>query len=172
MTRSKELNDSGKQSIMNDSMSADDFKKFIDNVFLNMLNIAKEGAPFYICSRWGSYPQFLHSMLANGFQHSGVIIWVKNVPSMGWNDYRYKHEWIAKAKKPDPKTAESIIYGWKKGVHMFYGNNEYDVWEMPRKATSRYLHPTEKPDWLIMRAIRNSTTRGGLCLIRLEVQDH
>lgn len=163
-SRGKELQGDGKQSIMNDDMSASDFKKFIDDVFANMLSIAKEGAPFYICSGWGSYPQFLQSMLANGFQHSGVIIWVKNVPSMGWNDYRYKHEWIAKAKKPDPKTAQSIIYGWSQGKHMFYGDNEYDVWEMPRKATARYLHPTEKPDWLIMRAIRNSTKRGDVIL--------
>jgi len=125
---------------------------------------SKEGASFYICSGWSSYPQFLQSMLKNGFRHSGVIIWVKNVPSMGWNDYRYKHEWIAKAKKPDPKTAESIIYGWKTGTHSFYGDNEYDVWEMPRKATARYLHPTEKPDWLAMRALRNSTKRNDIVL--------
>lgn len=163
-SRGKELQDGGKQSIMNDDMSAEDFKKFIDDAFMNMLGIAKEGASFYICSGWGSYPQFLQSMLAYGFQHSGVIIWVKNVPSMGWNDYRYKHEWIAKAKKADKKTAESIVYGWKKGVHTFYGDNEYDVWEMPRKATARYLHPTEKPDWLIMRAVRNSTKRGDVVL--------
>ncbi len=158
------LKDGGKQSIMNDDMTPEDFKKLIDEAFGQMFRVAKVGAPFYICSGWSSYPQFLHSMLAHGFYLSGMIIWVKPGGSPGFNDYQYKHEWIANAKKPDAKTASSIIYGWKEGKHTFFGDNEYDVWEMPRKATQRYIHPTEKPDWLPMRAIRNSTKRGDIIL--------
>lgn len=154
----------GKESIMNDDMKPEDFKALIDGAFKLMFLTAKQGAAFYICSGWGSYPQFLHSMLAHGFHHSGVIIWVKPGGSPGFNDYQYKHEWIAKAKKPDTKTAQSIIYGWSQGKHSFFGDNEYDVWEMPRKATQNYRHPTEKPDWLPMRAIRNSTKRGDIIL--------
>lgn len=163
-SRGDKLKGEGNESIKNDNMNDAEFKTFIDGAFHGMFFHTKEGASFYICSGWSSYPQFLQSMLANGFQHSGVIIWVKNVPSMGWNDYRYKHEWIAQAKKPDPKTAQSIIYGWKEGTHKFYGDNEYDVWEMPRKAVAHYLHPTEKPDWLAMRALRNSTKRNDIVL--------
>jgi len=163
-SRGNKLKDSGRESIKNDDMSAEEFRQFIDGVFYNMFIRAKTGAGFYICSGWSSYPQFLESMLKNGFEHSGVIIWVKNVASMGWNDYRYKHEWIAKARKPDAKTAEGIIYGWKQGTHVFHGDGEFDVWEMPRKAVLHYLHPTEKPDWLAMRAIRNSTQRDAVVL--------
>ncbi len=152
-----------KMKIQNDHMSAENFKKFCDDAFSTMLTYAKIGAPFYVCSGWSSYPQFLHSMMTNGFQHSGVIIWVKNNATFGFNDYRYKHEWIAKAKKVEPKAAESIIYGWKQGTHKFYGDNEFDVWEMPRRTANRN-HPTEKPDWLIMRAVRNSTKRGDIVL--------
>ncbi len=163
-SRGEKLNQEGNESIKNDNMDDAQFKEFIDAAFHELFTHSKEGASFYICSGWSSYPQFLQSMLINGFQHSGVIIWVKNVPSMGWNDYRYKHEWIARAKKPDPKTAQGIIYGWKSGTHKFHGDNEFDVWEMPRKAVSRYLHPTEKPDWLSMRALRNSTKRNDIVL--------
>ncbi len=163
-SRGEKLKGEELEKIKNDNMTPEEFKAFIDGAFYAMFMHTQEGASFYICSGWSSYPQFLQSMLSNGFRHSGVIIWVKNVPSMGWNDYRYKHEWIAKAKKPDPKTAESIIYGWKTGTHTFFGDNEYDVWEMPRKATARYLHPTEKPDWLAMRALRNSTKRNDIVL--------
>ncbi len=163
-SRGEKLEDQGLEKIKNDNMTSDEFKVFIDGAFSAMMLPVREGASFYICSGWSSYPQFLSSMEKNGFKHSGVIIWVKNVPSMGWNDYRYKHEWIAKALKPDAKTAESIVYGWKQGTHMFYGEGEYDVWEMPRKATARYLHPTEKPDWLCMRALRNSTKRNDIVL--------
>ena len=163
-SRGETLTAGGVQSIKNDHMTSQEFKEFIDKIFYAMIMRAKIGASLYICSGWSSYPQFLESMLKNGFQHSGVIIWVKNVASMGWNDYRYKHEWIAKAKKVEPKTAEGIIYGWKSGTHKFNGDGEFDVWEMPRKAVTKYLHPTEKPDWLPMRAMRNSTDRGDIVL--------
>ena len=163
-SRGKKLKEEEAENIKNDNLEADAFRHLIDASFQQMFAYAMEGAPFYICSGWSSYPQFLESMLKNGFQHSGVIIWVKNVPSMGWNDYRYKHEWIARAKKPDRKTAEGIVYGWKKGTHKFFGDNEFDVWEMPRKAVTEYLHPTEKPDWLAMRALRNSTKRNDIVL--------
>ncbi len=150
-----------KMKIQNDKMTPELFRIFIDGAFKQMIDHVKVGAPLYICSGWSSYPQFLESMLKNGYYHSGVIIWVKNNATFGFNDYRYKHEWIAKAKKAEPTKAEAIIYGWKNGKHMFYGDNEFDVWEMPRRTANRN-HPTEKPDWLPMRAIRNSTVRGDI----------
>ena len=162
--RKTELEKAGKESIMNDDMKPEDFKKLTDESFSAMFGIAKQGAPFYVCSGWSSYPQFLDSMLRYGFYLSGMIIWVKPANGLSFADYKQTHEWIAKAKKPDVKTASAIIYGWSKGVHSFFGENEFDVWEMPRKGVSKYLHPTEKPDWLPMRAIRNSTKRGDIIL--------
>lgn len=163
-SRGKDLADEDKSSIKNDDLSPADFKKLIDESFACILNSTVEGGAFYICSGWNSYPQFLDSMLKNGFYHSGVIIWVKNGASLGWNDYKHRHEWIARAKKVDSKAAEGIIYGWKAGTHSFHGEGEFDVWEMPRKSTQHYLHPTEKPDWLPMRAIRNSSVRNDIIL--------
>ncbi len=152
-----------KMKIKNDKMTAEEFKVFVDKAFAPIQQTMKTGAPFYICSGWSSYPQFIDSLMKNGFYNSGVIIWVKNNAAHGFNDYKYKHEWIAKGKKPDGKTAEAIMYGWNQGKHTFYGDNEFDVWEMPRRASNRN-HPTEKPDWLIMRAIRNSTKRGDIVM--------
>lgn len=166
-SRGKNLRNDKKANIENDNLSEEDFKSLIDNSFNNMFFHTKEGGAFYICTGWGSYPQFLSSMKQNGFQHSGVIVWVKNTPSMGWNDYRYKHEWIIKSKKGgEKKKAVGFIYGWKQGMkHQFFGDKgEFDVWEMPKKAVNKYLHPTEKPDWLPMRAIRNSTKRNDIIL--------
>lgn len=140
----------GKQSIKNDDMSPEDFDAFLGGVFAGISKFMKDGASTYVCTGWGSYPPMLMAMLRNAFQQSGLIVWVKNAASMGWNDYKYKYE--------------LIIYGWKNGVHTFYGDNETDVWEMPRKSTNNYLHPTEKPDWLCMRALRNSTKRNAIVL--------
>lgn len=154
------LMDDEKESIKNDNLTDVEFNDLINKSFRNMMDFVKNGASFYICSGWSSYPQFLKSMIENGFVHSGVIIWVKNTGSMGFNDYRYKHEWVVKAKKDTGKPkGGGMIYGWKAGAsHKFYGGrDEFDVWEMPRKSVVNYLHPTEKPDWLAMRAMRNSS---------------
>lgn len=154
----------GKESIKNDHMPPEDFKKLIDGAFTSMYLYTQSGGAFYICSGWQSYHVFMDAMLKLGFYHSSVITWVKPSAVMGFNDYKHRTEIIAKARKTDRKTAEAIIYGWKKGVHQFFGENEMDVWEMPRKAVQSYLHPTEKPDWLPMRAIRNSSKRGEIVL--------
>jgi len=31
------------------------------------------------------------------------------------------------------------------------------VWEVDKLDSSKYVHPTEKPDWLVMKALKNST---------------
>lgn len=152
-----------KMKIKNDRLTPPEFRALIDGAFKSMLGACRAGAAMYICSGWASYPQFLESMLKSGFHHSGVIIWAKNSPTLGFSDYRHKHEWIARAKKAEPKAAEAIIYGWRDGTHEFHGRDEFDVWEMPRRSSNR-SHPTEKPDWLIMRALRNSSKRGDAVL--------
>ncbi len=81
-SRGEKLKDKGNESIKNDNMDDNQFRAFIDSAFYATFIHVKEGASIYICSGWSSYPQFLESMNKNGFQHSGVIIWVKNVPSM------------------------------------------------------------------------------------------
>jgi len=81
-SRGEKLKNEELEKIKNDNMTPEEFKAFIDGAFSGMITNIKEGGSLYICSGWSSYPQFLQSMLANGFRHSGVIIWVKNVPSM------------------------------------------------------------------------------------------
>jgi DNA modification methylase len=154
----------GKESIKNDNMSATDFKTLIDRAFAAMHPVVEAGGAFYVCSGWQSYPVYLDAMMKLGMHQSGVITWVKPGGTLSYSDYRHQTEIIAKAKKEVGKTAESIIYGWKEGTHRFYGENEFDVWEMPRKSTQKYIHPTEKPDWLPMRALRNSSKRGEIVL--------
>lgn len=111
-----------------------------------------------MCSGWSSYPSFYKCIQKAGLYFSGVIIWVKDNASYGWNDYRYKHEWIGKGKKVVKSKAVSVLYGWKEGTHYFRDTrDEYDVWDMPRKASSKYVHPTEKPEWIIMKAVKNSS---------------
>lgn len=147
--------------ILGDQQSQGEFETFSKKVFANYHEILKSGAIIYICTGYTSYPLWYYEMLNSGFEFSSTIVWVKQSFAIGWGDYKKQYEQVMRAKKSKDK-AQPIIYGWKKGErHFFYGdNNESDVWEMPRKAITKMTHPTEKPEWLIMRAIKNSSKVG------------
>ena len=58
------------------------------------------------------------------------------------------------------------MYGWKKGGPHYFRTtrDEYDVWEVPREHSGEYKHPTQKPVWLIEKAIANSSERGQIVM--------
>ena len=153
--------------IENDNLSPEAFNTFISKAFEGMYQNLREGGIFYICSGWSSYPVFYENLIKAGLHRAGVIIWVKNNAAVGWNDYRYKHEWILVGKRKKSRMhGVSIMYGWKKGeAHYFRSTrDEYDVWEVPREHAGNYKHPTQKPVWLIEKAIANSSERGQIVL--------
>lgn len=157
------------EGIKNDNMSPEAFAEFSRKIFTSMSASLRQGGVFYICSGWSSYPQFAKALADLNIAVRGVIVWVKNNAALGWNDYHYKHEFILKGKKErqakNATKAVGILYGWTEGSHEFYGSkDQYDVWEMPRDAVDKYEHPTQKPDWLPMRAILNSSKRGEIVL--------
>jgi DNA modification methylase len=150
--------------ILNDAMSADAFIAFSECFMARMAAATKEGGSFYICSGYSSYPPFLYALKKAGMTYSGPIIWIKDNPSMGWQDYKKKHEMILKAKK-EKRRATPIMYGWNGGRHYFLEDRfEADVWEIKRRPGSTMLHPTQKPLAMICRAIRNSSRAGEIVL--------
>lgn len=87
-----------------------------------------------------------------------------------WTKESRRHGKSFKSKQYKEK-AEPIIYGWKKGQKHFFapkdshsGEIEADVWELPRRAGIKMFHATEKPEWLIMKAIKLSSRVGQLVL--------
>ena len=150
--------------IKNDDMAEEDFIKFSEDFIARLSESTKPGGAFYICSGYSSFSIFLWALRKNGFQFSTPIIWVKNNTSLGWGDYRHKHEMIIKTKKSE-KKAQPILYGWKEGKHYFLETRfEADVWEIKRRAGNTMIHPTQKPLELVGRAIRNSSKRGEVIL--------
>lgn len=149
--------------ILGDQQSQEDFQAFSQKVFANYNEILKPGGVIYVCTGYTSYPLWYYEMLNAGFEFSSTIVWVKPSFAIGWGDYKKQYEQVMKAKRSKSKTkAQPIMYGWKKGErHFYYGdNNESDVWDMPRKAITKMAHPTEKPEWLIMRAVKSSCRIG------------
>jgi len=152
--------------IKNDAQTEKKFIEFSEKFIARMSEATKKGGVFYICSGYSSFPTFLWALRKNGFQFSTPIIWVKNNTSLGWGDYRHKHEMIVKTKNPvRKKKAQPILYGWNGGEHYFAETRfEADVWEIKRRASNTMVHPTQKPLELVGRAIRNSSKRGEIIL--------
>lgn len=146
--------------ILGDDMTEEQFVDFVIDFITRMKENTKRGGVFYICSGYSSYPTFVYAIKAIGLTYSGPIIWVKNNTSLGWGDYRHKHEMLIKAKRGN-KKAQPILYGWNGGRHYFMEHRfEADVWEIARRGSQTMLHPTQKPLGLIQRALRNSSRPG------------
>ncbi len=148
-------------SIKNDNMSDTSFKDFSLKAFKCLSAVTRKGGVFYVCTGWQSFATFQETLEETGIHLSEVIIWVKNQAGIRTLEYPHKHEQIIKAKnlsRNKKKKGTALLYGWKEGKHEYYGDHsDYDVWEVDKLDSSKYVHPTEKPDWLVMKALKNST---------------
>jgi DNA modification methylase len=140
------------RTIMNDSMSTDDFKDFMGSAFAMMAMHSKKGCPTYVvmsAQEWGNLMLALHE---NGYHWSSTIIWNKSHLVMSRKDYHTKYE--------------PIWYGWLDGASRLCpveDRKQSDVWDVDRPTKSE-LHPTTKPIALIDIALKNSSKPGNLIM--------
>lgn len=165
-------------TIKNDNMSEEDFRKNLGTWFADYYAFTKSEAPLYCCYASRTHREFEDALNANGYEVRNQIIWVKKVASMGWGDYRWKHE--------------PMFYCFKRGQSLeFYGDRKQytewteepsdeellktlraqvkkdeeggsTVWRLAREQ--KYDHPTQKPIKLVSIAIRNSSKRDDVVL--------
>lgn len=120
---------SGKHDVIkNDNLSESDFAIFIEEV-CNTIKAINPKA-YYIWCNWNFY-----GILQNKLDYKTCIVWAKNVFGMG-NGYRHQHEFCLFNGKID-----EVI------------KNESDLWEV--KKDHNYVHPTQKPVALSVRAFGN-----------------
>jgi len=120
---------SGKHDvIMNDNLSKNDFSLFINEV-CNTIKAINPKA-YYIWCNWNFY-----GVLQGKLEYKTCIVWAKNVFGLG-NGYRHQHEFCLFNGKVD-----EVI------------KNESDLWEI--KKDHNYVHPTQKPVALSVRAFGN-----------------
>lgn len=120
---------SGKHDvIMNDDLSENDFNSFIDDV-CNTIKAINPKA-YYIWCNWNFY-----GILQEKLEYKTCIVWAKNVFGLG-QGYRHQHEFCLFNGKID-----EVI------------KNESDLWEI--KKDTNYVHPTQKPVALSIRAFGN-----------------
>ena len=135
------------RTILNDSMSTEDFKDFMSSAFETMNMASKDGAMTYVVMSSQEWGNLMLSLFENGYHWSSTIIWAKDKFVMSRKDYHTQYE--------------PIWYGWKEGsrLHPLKDRTQSDLWEIPRPMRSDE-HPTMKPIELVARALVNSSNKG------------
>jgi DNA modification methylase len=139
-------------TIQNDSMSDDDFRQFLRDVYFAADASMKPGATFYI---WYAEPDancaFRLAARDAGWKIRQCLIWNKNSLVMGRQDYHWKHE--------------PCLYGWKDGAAHFWASDRSQTTVLDFNKPSRNgEHPTMKPVELFQYQVENSSKKGGMVL--------
>lgn len=120
---------SGKHDVIkNDNLPVAEFEQFIDEVCQTVK--AVDPKAYYIWCNWNFY-----GVLQSKLDYKTCIVWAKNVFGMG-SGYRHQHEFCLFNGKIDEVV-----------------KNESDLWEI--KKDTNYVHPTQKPVALSVRAFGN-----------------
>ncbi|KAA1180899.1 DNA modification methylase [Paenibacillus sp. B2(2019)] len=160
---SARLAEAGTSSIMNDDMPAEEFAGFLHAIFEQYAVAMEPTAAIYVFHPSSYQREFEDAMNAAGITVRCQCVWVKNVATFGWAQYRWKHE--------------PVFYAYKKGkVPAWYGDRTQTtvwraglptedplpetVWEVSKGDVTKYVHPTQKPLELLAIPIRNSSRRG------------
>ena len=161
--------------IDNDAMDDAGFKDFLSKAFAVMKEPLKAGGAFYIWYASRESGNFETALKENGLTVKQQLIWVKNVMTLGRQDWQWRHE--------------PCLYGWKNGANHYWDGRRdlttvYDEKPNYKKMSKEELlqeitklrgdnlpntiiyedkparneeHPTMKPVKLFQRLIKNSS---------------
>lgn len=133
--------------ILGDNLRGDGLIEMVRDALSTANTVRKQGAASYVCFTWRTYTEFESALVSSGFDPKACIVWDKKSIGLGYSNYRPQHEFIF--------YCDGQWYG---------ENNESDVWYLSRGNTGEYVHPTQKPVELIIRALHNSSKAGDVVL--------
>jgi DNA modification methylase len=133
--------------IMNDDLVGNDLIELVQNALLIAVSHKKSNGAVYACFTWRTYAEFEQAILNAGLNIKACIVWDKQSIGLGNSHYRPQHEFMF--------YCEGDWYGDK---------SQSDIWQMSRGNTSGYVHPTQKPVELIIRALENSSDKNATVL--------
>jgi site-specific DNA-methyltransferase (adenine-specific) len=140
-----------KLTIENDSMSNDDFYKFLYDFYTALSTAVKKGGAIYVWHASSEIINFAKAFVDSGWLLKQQLIWVKSSMVMGRQDYQWKHE--------------PCLYGWLKGdSHKWYSDRKQTTvieWDKPMRNGE---HPTMKPIGLFAYQIENSSKKGDIVI--------
>lgn len=140
------------QKIMNDSMPDERFRRFLIDAFGFADAALKPGAVFYIWHADSEGYNFRAACEAVGWKVRRCLIWVKNAPVLGRQDYLWKHE--------------PCLMGWKDGADPLWVSDGAPLSTILRfgKPARNRDHPTMKPVLLFDKLIQTNTRQEDIVL--------
>lgn len=136
--------------IANDNLDDGAFAAFIGDALGHMKRHIEVDGAVYVWTDWKRYP-LVARIFADVFTQKNLIVWDKTHFGLG-KYYRTQHEMLLFGCNGDR-------------VSQWYGeHDERDVWSEARDAANVYVHPTQKPVALPLRAMRNTTKPGAVVL--------
>lgn len=132
-----------------DFKTKEQYQEFLINCLANAKASLIEYGHYYVWFAFAFYYELLTAFRKNEIQYDKVpIIWKKQTTPISWARYH--------------RTYEPCLFGGKhvhtnKHGRWFGANNEKCVWEINTDHNNSYVHPTQKPVALAVRAINNSS---------------
>jgi DNA modification methylase len=138
-------------TIDNDSMSNDNFYKFLYDFYSALTTAVKKGGAIYVWHAPSEIINFGKAMVDAGWLLKQQLIWVKNSMVMGRQDYQWKHE--------------PCLYGWLEGgSHKWYSDRKQTTIIEFDRPNRNAEHPTMKPIGLFAYQIENSSKPGDIVI--------
>jgi DNA modification methylase len=138
-------------TIENDSMSNDDFYKFLYDFYSALTTAVKKGGAIYVWHASSEIVNFGKALVDAGWLLKQQLIWVKNSMVMGRQDYQWKHE--------------PCLYGWLAGdSHKWYSDRKQTTVIEFDRPNRNGEHPTMKPIGLFAYQIQNSSKQGDIVI--------
>jgi DNA modification methylase len=135
--------------IKNDKLEIGEFELLINNSLSLAKDLLKFNGSAYCWIDWKQYG-LVADVFKSIFNVKSTIVWDKQHFGMG-SFYRTQYELLLFGTNGDE------VGTWNSG------HDERDVWSIPRESTA-YVHPTQKPVALAIRALSNSSNRNDIVL--------
>ena len=152
-------------TIKNDSMTNDDFYKFLYDFYTALGSFTKKGGAWYVWHADSEGANFRQAMKDSGILLKQCLIWLKSSMVLGRQDYQWRHEPCLGAVNAESwewiKEHEPCLYGWREGGSHFWkgGRKQTTILEFD-KPNRNGEHPTMKPILLFGLQIGNSSKVG------------
>jgi len=137
--------------ICNDSLSNNEFYRFLYDFYSAIRTVVKKGGAIYVWHASSEIINFAKAMVDAGWLLKQQLIWEKNAAIMGRQDYHWKHE--------------PCLYGWLDGGrHNWYADRKQTTIIKYDKPQRNGEHPTMKPVGLFAYLINNSSKIGDIVI--------
>jgi len=144
-------------------MSSGEFTKFLEAVFVQLIDFSANGSIHYVCMDWRHIRELLDAAATPYGELKNLCVWSKTNAGMG-SFYRSQHELVFVFKKGSAPHINNVELGR-------FGRNRSNIWNYAGlntfgsdRVAELAMHPTVKPVALVADAILDCSKRGGMIL--------